>query len=123
MDSQLSQGLTFLAWTSTSFLIVVGIFFVKLLFDCSKLLKNIDKNVVIVQDELEPIVKNISETTTTINNIVQTANGKISKFSNIYDKATDVVVNTVSKASAVSGTLLKYAFKGLCSSFKYFTKK
>lgn len=123
MDSQLSQGLTFLAWTSTSFLIVVGIFFVKLLFDCSKLLKNIDKNVVIVQNELEPIVKNISETTTTINNIVQTANGKISKFSNIYDKATDVVVNTVSKASAVSGTLLKYAFKGLCSSFKYFTKK
>lgn len=123
MDSQLSQGLTFLAWTSTSFLIVVGIFFVKLLFDCSKLLKNIDKNVVIVQNELEPIVKNISETTTTINNIVQTANGKISKFSNIYDKATDVVVNTISKASAVSGTLLKYAFKGLCSSFKYFTKK
>ena len=123
MDLQLSQGLTFLAWTSTSFLIVVGIFFVKLLFDCSKLLKNIDKNVVIVQNELEPIVKNISETTTTINNIVQTANGKISKFSNIYDKATDVVVNTVSKASAVSGTLLKYAFKGLCSSFKYFTKK
>ena len=83
MDLQLSQGLTFLAWTSTGLLIVVGIFLVKLLFDCSKLLKNIDKNVVIVQNELEPIVKNISETTTTINNIVQTANGKISKFSNI----------------------------------------
>lgn len=123
MDSQLSQGLTFLAWAGSCFLVVVGIFLVKLMFDCSKLLRNIDKNVLIVQNELEPIVKNISETTTTINDIVQTANGKISKFSNIYDKATDVVVNTVSKASAVSGTLLKYAFKGLCSSFKYFTKK
>lgn len=123
MDSQLTQGLTFLAWSGAIFLIVIGVFVVKLIFDLSRLLKNIDKNVVIVQSELEPIVKNISETTTTINDMVQSTNGKINKISNIYDKASDAVVNTLTKASAVSGTLLKFALKGLCRSFKYFAKK
>lgn len=123
MDLQLSNGLTFLAWSGAVFLIVVGVFIVKVLFDLSKLVKSINKNVDIVQSELEPIVKNISETTGTINEIVQSTNGKISKLSNIYDKTTDAVVNVVTKASAMSGTLLKYAFKGLCSSFKYFAKK
>ncbi len=123
MDIQLTQGLTFLAWSGAIFLIVVGVFVVKLLFDLSRLLKNIDKNVVIVQSELEPIVKNISETTTTINEMVQSTNGKITKISNIYDKASDAVVNTLTKASAVSGTVLKFALKGLCRSFKYLAKK
>ena len=123
MDLHLSQGLTFLAWSTAVCLIVVGVFVVKLLCDLSKLVKNIDKNVVIVQSELEPIVKNVSETTSTINQIVQTTNGKFTKLSNIYDKASDVIINTVTKASALSGTVLKYVFKGLCSSFKYFVKK
>lgn len=123
MDLQLSNGLTFLAWSGAVFLLVVGVFIVKVLFDLSKLVKSINKNVDIVQSELEPIVKNISETTGTINEIVQSTGGKISKLSNIYDKATDAIVNTVSKASAMSGTVLRYGFKALCSSFKYFVKK
>lgn len=123
MDLQLSNGLTFLAWSGAGFLIVIGIFVAKVLFDLSKLVNSINKNVEIVQSELKPIVKNISETTTTINDIVQTTNSKISKLSNVYDKATDVVINVVTKVSAMSGTALKYAFKGLCSSIKYFAKK
>lgn len=123
MDLQLSNGLTFLAWSGAGFLIVIGVFIAKVLFDLSKLVNSINKNVEIVQSELEPIVKNISETTGTINDIVQTTNSKISRLSNIYDKATDALVNTVTKASAVSGTVLRYAFKGLCSSIKYFAKK
>lgn len=123
METQLAQGLTFLAWSSAGFLIIVGIFIVKVLFDASKLLKSLDKNVTIIQSELEPIVKNISETTGTINDMVQSTGKKVSKLTNLYDKATDVVVATVSKASAISGTVLKYALKGALASFKYMLKK
>lgn len=123
MDTQLAHGLTFLAWSGGLFLVVVGGFIVKVLFDLAKLLRSINKNVDIVQSELEPIVKNVSEATTTINDIVQSTGEKINKISGVYDKASDVVVNTITKASAMSGTVLKYVFKGICSSVKYFVKK
>ena len=119
METQLAQGLTFLAWTTAVFLIVIGVFVVKVLIDLSKLFTNVNKSVTIVQSELEPIVSNISETTETVNKLVQTVGGRINKLSEMYDRATDAVINTVSK----SGTLLKYVFKGICSSFKFFTKK
>ena len=52
MDAQLSQGLTFLAWTSGIFLIVVGIFVIKLLFDLSRLTCNMNKSAEIVKNEI-----------------------------------------------------------------------
>ena len=103
MDAQLSQGLTFLAWTSGIFLIVVGIFVIKLLFDLSRLTCNMNKSAEIVKNEIEPILKNVGESAATINKMVQTTDKKVGKFTETYDKISNIVIKSVTKASAVSG--------------------
>ncbi len=118
METELSQSLTFLAWTSAGFLIVVGIFIVKLLFDLSRLTMSLNKSADIVKTELEPIMKNVSETVVTVNKLVQTTDEKVSKAKEIYDRVSKVVINTAAKASEISGYVLKEVFKGLCAGFK-----
>ena len=63
-------------------------------------------------------MKNVGETTATINKLVQSTDEKIGKFSEIYDKLTGLVVKSVAKASAVSGFFAKTVFKGLFSALK-----
>jgi hypothetical protein len=123
MDTQLSQGLTFLAWTGGGFLIVVGIFVVKLLFDLSRLTQSLNRSADIVQGGLEPIMKNLGETATTINTLVQTTNTKVGKVTEAYDRASQIVIKAVSKASAVSGVVLKEVAKGLFAGFKMIVSK
>lgn len=124
MDTELSQGLTFLAWTSSIFLIVIGVFATKLLFDLSRLTVSVKKSADIVQEELEPIMKNVSATTTTLNDFVQTTNKKVGKLTEAYDKASEIFLKTLSKAAEASGVVLKEIAKGLYAGFKsIITKK
>ena len=118
MELQLSQGLTFLAWTGGLFLIIIGGFLAKLLFDLSKLVQSVNKSADIVQKELNPIMKNVGEAASTINGIVQTTNNKVGKISEAYDKASQIVIKTVAKASEVSGFVLKEVFKGFFATVK-----
>ena len=123
MDTQLTQALTFLAWSGAGFLIIIGLFVAKLLFDLSCLTTSIKKSADIVQEDLKPIMKNVSEATTTINDVVQSANKKVSKLNEVYDKASDIIVNVISKASSITGFALKELLKGFCAGFKsMFTK-
>ena len=95
MDAQLSQGLTFLAWTSGIFLIVVGIFVIKLLFDLSRLTCNMNKSAEIVKNEIEPIMKNVGESAATINKMVQTTDKKVGKFTETYDKISNISYKSI----------------------------
>jgi len=123
MDTELSQGLTFLIWTCSIFLIIVGIFVIKLLFDLSRLTVSLKKSADIVHTELEPIMKNVNESTTTINKFVQDTNKRVTKITDIYDRVSDTVIGSVSKLSALSGILAKAAFRGLFSGLKSVLKK
>lgn len=123
METELSQGLTFLVWTSSIFLIIVGIFVVKLLFDLSRLTVSLKKSADIVQSEIEPILNNVNQSTTTINNFVQDTNKRVSKITDAYDKVSDTVSKSVSKLSALSGGLIKSAFKGAFAVLKSIINK
>lgn len=123
MDTELSQGLTFLAWSSGVFLIVIGLFTAKLLFDLSRLANSTRKTTDILHKELAPIMKNVAETTTTINNLVQSTNKKMDKLSDIYDKATDIVINVVTTTSSALGLVFKEGGKLLFSALKSMIKQ
>lgn len=123
MDNELSQGLTFLAWSGSGFLIIVGVFLVKLLFDLSKLVNSLNKSADIVQEELEPIMKNVGETASTINNLVQTTNKKVGVLTEAYDKASKIVISALSKATKISGFVLKEVTKGVYSGIKSMVTK
>ncbi len=118
METELTQGLTFLTWTTAGFLIIVGIFVVKLLFDLSRLTCNLNKSAKIVHTELEPILKNVGESAATINKFVQYTDKKVGKFTETYNKVSNIVIKSVTKASALSGVLAKTVFKGLFSVLK-----
>ena len=123
MEAQLTQGLTFLAWSGAAFLIVTGLFLAKLMFDLSRLSVSLKKSSDIIKTELDPIMKNISETTTTVNKLVQSTDKKVGKITEIYDKVSEVTIDAVTKISTVSGTVLKEVFKGLYSGVKSFISK
>ena len=118
MDTELAKGLTFLAWTGAGFLIIIGIFTAKLLFDLSRLTVSLKKSSDIVQNELEPIMKNVGAAASTINNIVQTTNKKVGKLTELYDNVSDAVITALKKASTVSGYVLKEVVKGVFAGFK-----
>ena len=123
METELSQSLTFLAWTSAGFLIIVGVFVVKLLFDLSRLTVSLNKSADIVKTELEPIMKNVGETVTTVNKFVQTTDKKVGKVSEVYDKISKIFIDVAAKASEISGYVLKEVFKGIYSGFKSMVNK
>ena len=118
MSTELLQALTFLAWSGGIFLIIVGIFVAKLLFDLSGLTVSLKKSADIVHTELAPIMKNVKETTTTVNDIVQSTNNRVAKINEVYDKASEIVVSALSKASSVAGFALKELGKGIYAGFK-----
>ncbi|MCM1265743.1 MAG: hypothetical protein NC200_06045 [Candidatus Gastranaerophilales bacterium] len=118
METELTQGLTFLTWTTAGFLIIVGVFVVKLLFDLSRLTCNLNKSAKIVHTELEPILKNVGESAATINKFVQYTDKKVGKFTETYDKVSSLVIKSVTKASALSGLFAKTVLKGLFSALK-----
>ena len=59
--AQLNVSLTFLAYSTGIMLIIVLSMLTKVLFDCSKLTKNVDETVTIVKTELEPTLKNVNK--------------------------------------------------------------
>ncbi len=118
MDTaSLYQGLTFLAWTSAGFLIIVGLFLIKVLFDLSSLLKLMKQTADIVKTSAKPIFSDVTESVSIITKYVKKADTNISKFNNISGKVSKIVISMISKTSAISGVVLKGIFS-LVKSFK-----
>ena len=118
--TQLYQGLTFLAYSTGVIVILVGGMLVKVLFDLSKLTKNIDETATIIKTELVPTLKNINKS-------VEIVSGIIIKADEGVNKIKDVIKNSplriLSKVGNVTGSITKGFFGGLCSAFKFFSKK
>jgi len=121
MDTaNLYHGLTFLAWTSVIFLIIIGAFLVKLLFDFSKLLSTLNGTADIVKDAAEPILSDVKESVSIITKIVKKTENQVGKFGNVSGKVVDILLKVVSKASVLSGVIAKSALKGFWTVFKAF---
>lgn len=120
MDTaSLYQGLTFLAWTSVVFMVAVGIFVVKVLFDLSKLLTTMNKTADLVKGSAEPILSDITESVGIINKLVKRTENNVNKFRTISGKASKIILTMLSKTSTLSGVV----FKGVFSLVKSLLKK
>ena len=118
--TELYQGLTFLSYSTGIIVILVGVMLVKVLFDVSKLTRNIDETTTIVKTELEPTLKNINKS-------VEIVSGMIIKTDESIQKVRDFISKTplklVGQFSKLTGKAAKGFFGGLCSAFKMFAKK
>ena len=118
--AQLYQGLTFLSYATGVIVILVGIMLVKVLFDISKLTRNIDETATIIKTELEPTLKNINKSVEIVSGVIIKTDESIQKLRGFLSKTPLKLLGQVSK---LSGKAAKGFFSGLCSAFKMFSKK
>ncbi len=85
----LNNGLTFLAWASGIIIVVVGAFLIKLLFDLSKLVKNANATAEMLNVELKPTLKELSETLSAVNAIVKTTDHGFDVVKTVFGKTFD----------------------------------
>lgn len=119
----LNQGLTFLAIATGVIVIVVGGFLVKLLFDLSKLTKNVDETTTIVKTEIEPTIKELNKALQSINSIAQNADKQVDSLAKIFENMLGAGSLALLKAKKMSGGLIKGIVKGMVTVFKLFIKK
>ena len=118
--AQLYQGLTFLAYATGVVIILTGIMLVKVLFDLSKLTVTINETVLIIKEELTPILKNVNKSVEILSNIIIKTDEGINRIKNALLKSP---LGIFSKISSFTGSLAKGFWKGLGAAFKMFTKK
>lgn len=119
----LNHGLTFLAVATGIMFILVGGFLIKLLWDLSKLTKNIDETTAIVKSEIEPTLKEFNDALKSINSIAQNADKQVDSFAKLIENVLGASTLAFNRAKELSGGLLKGAVKGLATIIKLFYKK
>ena len=118
--AELYQGLTFLSYSTGVIVILVGVMLVKVLYDISKLTKNINETTTIIKTELEPTLKNVNKTVEIVSGLVIKTDASIQKIKDFVSKTPLKLIGQVSK---LSGKAARGFFGGLCSAFKMFSKK
>jgi len=119
----LNQGLTFLAYATGVIIIVVSGFLIKLLFDLSKLTRNVDETTTIVKTEIEPTLKELNKALQSINSIAQNADEKVDSLAKNFETLLGAGALAFTKAKSFSGGVIKGVVKGLISVTKMFLKK
>ncbi len=118
--TELYQGLTFLSYATGIIVVFVGIMLVKVLYDISKLTRNIDETTTIIKTELEPTLKNINKSVEIVSGVIIKTDESIQKVKKFLAKTPLKLIGQVSK---LSGKVAKGFFGGMCSAFKMFSKK
>lgn len=118
--TQLYQGLTFLAYSTGVIVIFVGAMLIKVLFDVSKLTKNLDETASIIKTELVPTLKNINKSVEIVSGIIIKTDESVNKIKEMIKNSP---LNILAKVGSVTGTVTKGFWGGLCSAFKLFAKK
>jgi uncharacterized protein YoxC len=119
----LYQGLTFLAVATGIIFVVVGAFLVKLIFDLSKLTRNVDETTTIVKTEIEPTMKELHKALESINSIAQNADKQVDTLAKTFETVLGAGAIAFTKAKTFSGGLVKGVVKGVVAVTKAFMKK
>lgn len=118
--TNLYQSLTFLSYSTGVIVLLVGIMLVKVLYDVSKLTRNIDETTTIIKTELEPTLKNINKSVEIVSGVIIKTDESIQKIRKFISKTPLKLFGQFSK---LTGKAAKGFFGGLCSAFKMFSKK
>lgn len=112
----LNQGLTFLVWATGIIVIIVGGFLVKLIFDLSKLARNLNETSILINTELKPTLNQINETLAAVNSIIKSTDRGVDNFKLAVEHA-------FGKTKLLTETIFGGLIKGFISAFKAFSKK
>lgn len=115
-ESVLNYGITFLAVSGgIAFLVITG-FLSKLIFDCSKVAKNLKTTTDIVNTELKPTVEELNKALKSFNDIVQNTNEGVGNVKTGIE-------NILTKTKLLSGNIVSGFLKGFLTVYTLFGKK
>lgn len=112
----LNHGLTFLVWITGILAIVIAVFVIKLLLDCSELVKNLNKTSVMLNTELKPTIDELHETLQSVNSIIKNTDNNMGSIKVAFE-------NTFGKTKALTGSLFSGIVKGFGTMWRMFAKK
>ncbi len=118
--THLYHGLTFLSYATGIIIILVGVMLTKVLFDLSKLTRNIDDTTTIVKTELEPTLKNVNKSVEIVSGVIIKADEGVKKVKEMVSKTPLKLVGNLSK---FTGKAVKGFWTGLSAAIKMFAKK
>ncbi len=112
-------GLTILIYTTALVIIVVAGFLVKLIYDLSEFAKSAKSTSDLLQTELEPTLKELKDTMTSIKSIANTADDN---FTGIKDAIAKIIDKSSSIGTKFKG-MLSGVYKGIEFGLKLFRRK
>lgn len=118
--AQLNTSLTFLAYSSAIMLIIVLSMVTKVLYDLSKLTRNVDETVTIVKTELEPTLKNVNKSVEIISGVIIKTDENIKKVKVFISKTPLKLLGGIAK---LTGKASKGFWGGVAAALKMFSKK
>ncbi len=92
----LNNALAFLSYASGIVIVVVGVFLIKFLFDLSALAKNLNKISIILNTQLAPTLKDLSEVIASVNAIVRSTDQGVDNGKAVLEKTFGKTKNLVS---------------------------
>lgn len=117
---QLNNSLTFLAYATGVIVLVVGGMLVKVLYDLSKLTRNVDNTVTIVKTELEPTLKNVNKSVEIVSGVIIKTDENLKKVKGFLSKTPLKLLGGISKLSSKAS---RGFWSGLSTALKKFSKK
>ena len=118
--AQLNTSLTFLAYSTGAIVILVGVMLAKVLFDLSKLTRNVDETVTITKTELEPTLKNVNKSVEIVSGIIIKTDENIKKFKGFVSKTPLKLLGSLSKLTSKAS---RGFWSGLTAALRMFSKK
>lgn len=118
--TELYKGLTFLAYASGIIIIIIGIMLTVVLFNITKLTKNINETTTLIKTELEPTLKNVRQSVEIVSSVIIKTNDGINKAKEFLSKTPLKLLGQFAK---ITGKATKGFFAGLHSAYKIFSKK
>lgn len=112
----LNNGLTFLAISTGIIVLIVGGFVVKLLFDLSKLVQNVNVTTELLNTELKPTLKELNQALESVNKIVQNTGEGMGNVKLGLE-------NVLNRTKILSGNVIAGFLRGFGAVYSLFGKK
>ena len=119
MSTTLEQGLIILVFTSIVVLVVLAVFIVRVLINAAKLTENLNKTTDVLNNELEPTIKELNQVLTNVNRFADSAATQMIKTKQLLSRVLGVAGIALGGIKSFSGSF----FKGFSSAMKLFMKK
>ena len=119
MSTTLEQGLIILVFTSIVVLVVLAVYVVRVLINLFNLTEKLNQTTTILNNELEPTIKELNHVLVNVNKIADSADAHVTSAKKVLAKILGAAGVALSGLKAFSGSF----FRGFGAALKLFMKK